>query len=265
MNGESQCDGHHNERDHNGHDLGGELAEQFGIGDLGRTGGRGFRGKARRHRNGGSVFVLICRVDRFLLRLQRACGFLARLDDPSVRSDHRNATGLLQLRIVRMIIALRRRRGNTDGEGERRIHIFGGSVEVLFAEQFAAVVPQRFHGTAGRGHTLGQGFLAVGEISVWFRRFERHFRNASGFSQRIGQGDGILLENLQQGHIHNRAFRIRGRQRNIGAVKLRQRLVVAQQRLQFGDGGHRNGRETVLLLEIQTTLANHAELHRHVR
>ena len=134
MNGESQCDGHHNERDHNGHDLGGELAEQFGIGDLGRTGGRGFRGKARRHRNGGSVFVLICRVDRFLLRLQRACGFLARLDDPSVRSDHRNATGLLQLRIVRMIIALRRRRGNTDGEGERRIHIFGGSVEVLFAE-----------------------------------------------------------------------------------------------------------------------------------
>ena len=31
MNGESQCDGHHNERDHNGHDLGGELAEQFGI------------------------------------------------------------------------------------------------------------------------------------------------------------------------------------------------------------------------------------------
>ena len=104
MNGESQCDGHHNERDHNGHDLGGELAEQFGIGDLGRTGGRGFRGKARRH------------------------------DDPSVRSDHRNATGLLQLRIVRMIIALRRRRGNTDGEGERRIHIIGGSVEVLFAE-----------------------------------------------------------------------------------------------------------------------------------
>ena len=40
---------------------------------------------------------------------------------------------------------------------------------------------------------------------------ERHFRNASGFSQRIGQGDGILLENLQQGHVHNRAFRIRGR------------------------------------------------------
>ncbi len=156
------------------------------------------------------------------------------------------------------------RHGDPDREGERGIVIIDDAVDVFLTQQFTAAVPPGLHRAAGRRHALGQSLLAVRKIAVRPWRFERHLRNATGFREIVGQCDEILVEHLQQRGIDDRAFRIDGRNRHILLRQFLQRTVIVEQRLQFGQRRHRNGREAVRIVQFKSTLADHAEFHRHV-
>ena len=97
--------------------------------------------------------------------------------------------------------------GNPDGEREGGIAGVGHAIDVFFAQQLTAAAPQRFHRSTGGRDAFRQSLLAIGKIVMRFGGRERHFRNASSRRQRIRQWERILLKNLQQRNIGDRAFR----------------------------------------------------------
>ena len=96
---------------------------------------------------------------------------------------------------------------------------------------------------------------------MWFRSFEIQFGDTAGTDQLIRQCNGVFVEDLQHRNVDDGTLRIRGRQRDVGSRQRLQRLIVVEQCIQLGKRCHRNGRDSVLFLQLKAALADDAEFH----